>query len=85
MCTLWEALKTYICGGDYVSKALATQVWTEHHKTLTDSRTLIPGLYIVYLQSEFNLLTTSETTNLMTQANQRFYKHGEKAGKFLAH
>lgn len=37
------------------------------------------------LQTEFHFLSTSETVNLVTQSHHRFYEHGEKAGKILAH
>lgn len=36
------------------------------------------------LQSEFQLLSTSETTNRLRRAKATYYEHGERAGKLLA-
>lgn len=37
------------------------------------------------LQTEFNLLSTKHTVNLMNRSRQKIYEHGEKTGHILAH
>lgn len=37
------------------------------------------------LQTEFNLLTTKQTENLLNKCRHKTYEHGEKIGKILAH
>lgn len=36
------------------------------------------------LQTELDLLYTTETTKLLTRAKHEYYEHGEKDGKVLA-
>lgn len=37
------------------------------------------------LQTEFNLLSTAEMTKLITRSRHKYYEHGEKIGRQLAH
>jgi len=37
------------------------------------------------LQSEFNLLSAAETTKLINGSRHKYYEHGEKIGRQLAH
>lgn len=39
----------------------------------------------ISLQTEFNLLSTSDAINLITQSQHKFYEHREKPGRMLAH
>lgn len=46
-----------------------------------------PDLYKqrLMLQTEFNLLSTKHTTNLLNKTCHKVYEHGEKIGKILVH
>jgi len=93
--TFWEALKAYIRGQIISLKALAIKTRNEQRNVLYDKILDLDRQYAISpssdlyrerlsLQTEFNILSTSETTNLMTRARHRFYEHGDKAGKVLA-
>ena len=93
--TLWEALKAYIRGQIISQQALISRLRNDYRKALTDrileidsqyAESPSPELYRekVSAQAKFNLLTTTETTNLITRSRHRYYEHGDKAGKILA-
>ena len=93
--TVWETLKAYLRGQIISYSVGANRLRTERissltHKILDLDRSYSvspsPDLYKqrLALQTEFDLLYTNETAQLLLQTRHRSYEHGEKAGKLLA-
>lgn len=94
--TLWEALKAYMRGQIISWSSLINRQRRDKENKLTKEIAEIDKKYSVspspdlhkwklYLQTELNLLYTTETTKLLTQVRHKHYEYGEKAGKILAH
>lgn len=92
---LWETLKAYLHGQIISYNTAINKTWTESIASITKkildldrrySESPTPELYKerLTLQTEFDLLSTNETAQLLLQARHRSYEHGEKAGKLLA-
>lgn len=93
--TLWETLKAYLRGLIISYSAGTNRLRAERISSLTHeildldhsySVSPSPDLYKhrLALQTEFDLLSTNETAQLLLQTRHRSYEHGEKAGKLLA-
>lgn len=94
--SLWEAMKAFLRGqiishGAFKRKqenqekqSITRQILDLDKKMAADPN---PDLLAkrVSLQSEFNLLSTNETVTLIKQTKHRFFEHGEKQGRLLAH
>lgn len=93
---LWEAMKAFIRGqiishGAYrkkkeqqVKQKITQQILDLDQEHAKDPKPELIAKRIA-LQTEFNLLSTAETVKLIKQTKHRFYEHGEKSGRLLAH
>lgn len=92
---LWEALKAYVRGQMISYSAQLTRKQNARRKAITEEIVELDKEYAespnpellserTSLQTEFNLLSTSETTKLINCSRHRYYEHGEKIGRQLA-
>lgn len=94
--TIWERLKAFL-QGHIISYCSFTNKQKQKRLTeLTDlimkldhqhSATPSPDLYKqrLYLQTEFNLLSTKQSEQLLLTSRRSRYEHGEKASRILDH
>ena len=91
---LWETLKAYIRGQIISHSAQLTRTQREKRQKLTDQISEIDWQHAISptpelltkrisLLTEFNLLSTSETTKLINSSRHKHYECGEKIGKYL--
>ena len=93
---LWETFKVVIRGEIIAYSAYQNRERKKKRQQLIDlifdldmkcSTSPSPSLYKerIDLQTQYNLLSTSETEQLIMRSRGMFYEHGEKAGRLLAH
>lgn len=92
---VWEALKAYIRGNiisysswkkkQYVAKLNSLEMdiknLEKQHFQL-QSQTILDQLTV--MKAEYDTITTREVENAMARLKQRYYEHGDYAGKLLA-
>lgn len=94
--TLREALTAYVCGHIISHSSAVNKQRRERKNRITDDINVIDQQYAINhstdlhkrklsLQTELNLIYSTETTKLLTQAKHKYYEHEEKAGRILAH
>ena len=94
--TVWESLKAYLRGQIISYCAIKKKKNTARLKELTDDILKLDRLYShmpcaetmkkrIFLQTEFDLLTTRQAEHLISKSRHGSYEHGEKAGRILAH
>lgn len=94
--TIWESMKAYLRGQIISYCAKQKKEETAHLKKLIDNISQVDKLLAqtpstdlykkrLMLQTEFNLLSTKHTTNLLNKTRHKIYEHGEKIGRILAH
>lgn len=88
---LWEAMTAFI-RGRIISHSAYRSKKEKQEKQLIEQQILAldrqyamtpdPGLLTkrISVQTEFNLLSSTETVKLIRQTKHRFYEHGEKSG-----
>uniref|UniRef100_A0A8P4G9K3 Reverse transcriptase domain-containing protein n=1 Tax=Dicentrarchus labrax TaxID=13489 RepID=A0A8P4G9K3_DICLA len=95
-CTLWESHKAYIRGQIISYTAHKNK---EHNKRLVEIEQSIADIdkkcsahstselhkERILLQMEYNNLSTHKVVSNLLKTKQKFYEHGEKAGRMLAH
>lgn len=95
-CTLWETMKAYIRGiiilyTDSEHKRLSARQTELHDKIQQVDRqhasAPTPELFKerLLLQTEYNIMSTSQTQDLHLRSCFEHYEHGECAGKLLSH
>lgn len=93
---IWESLKAYLRGQIISYSAKAKRIQQERLRkieneilqldvALAHSYTSELFKQRLALQTEFNLITTKQTENLLNKSRHKMYEHGEKIGKILAH
>lgn len=93
---LWETLKAYIRGEIISYSCRETKIkktkLSEIQKRITQLDTVYaispsPALYKerLSLQSEFDLLSTDHTSELLMKSRQVYYEQGDKTGRLLAY
>ena len=94
--TVWEALKAYLRGQIISYTAYERKKRKQRLSELSHSIAEVdrkyadspsPELYRekLLLKTEFDNLSIKQTEQLFFKSKQKFYEHGEKAGKLLAH
>lgn len=93
---LWESLKAYLRGQiiSYSAHIRKVRISTSQ-KLLSDLGSVDQQLAItpsddllkrcVTLQTELDLITTNEAERLLLHSCSRYYEHGDKSGRLLAH
>lgn len=93
---IWESLKAYLRGQVISYCAKQRKLCTSRLMQLADDILKLDMLYSVSpsdvlhkqrltLQMEFDLLSTHHAENLILKSRHKYYEHGERAGKVLAH
>ena len=93
---LWEALKAFVRGQIISYSAQLVKTKNERGRNITGQLVELDKRYAVSptpdllvrrtsLQTEFNLLSTAETTKLINRSRHKYYEHGEGIGRQLAH
>uniref|UniRef100_A0AAR2M0N9 Reverse transcriptase domain-containing protein n=1 Tax=Pygocentrus nattereri TaxID=42514 RepID=A0AAR2M0N9_PYGNA len=93
---IWETLKAYLRGQIISYSARVKKKQQERLKKIESDILQLDGVLSLYpstnlfkerlaLQTEFNLLSTKLTENLLNKSRHKSYEHGEKIGKILAH
>lgn len=93
---LWEAMKAFICGQIISYSVQLVKKQKERKQFIKEQLLALDHQYAtgpdpdllskrISLQTEFNLLSTSDAVNLITQSQHKFYEHREKPGRMLAH
>ncbi|KAM7402819.1 hypothetical protein PAMP_018030 [Pampus punctatissimus] len=93
---IWESLKAYLRGQVISYCAKQRKVRMSRLMQLTNDILRLDRLYCVSpsdvlhkqrltLKMEFDLLSTYQAENLVLKSRHKYYEHGERAGKVLAH
>lgn len=93
---LWDSLKAYIRGEIISYSRFEEKCRRNKLADLSQRIAQIDAIYAdspsselykerLTLQSEYNVLTTNHTTELLMQTRSSFFEQGDKAGKLLAH
>ena len=94
--TIWEALKAYLRGQIISYTAHERKKYKKRLSDLSNSIAETDRLYAdaptpelykekLLLKAEYDNLSIKQTERLFFKSRQKFYEHGEKAGKLLAH
>ena len=94
-CSVWEALKAYVRGrvisySSFISKRRKSRLLELSTDILTvDKQYAVspnPELYRkrITLQTEYNLLSTNQATQLLQKTRQTYFEFGDKPSKLLA-
>lgn len=90
---IWESLKAYIRGQIISYSAKAKRTLEEHRRRIESeilqldaplAHSYTPDLFKQRsaLQTEFNLITTTQADTRLNKSRHRIYEHGEKTGKY---